>query len=216
MREKELKNQMKQLRNETGNSFEKNRDCAILHELQIHTKLAADLGNNWLLSSLQKLTTVKPNCPNKYNEKMLEFSITIFRCSPKAYRMLKDCGLTLPSVSTIGRYMRLVSSQCGLHHEILYALAEVCNSIDPRDRCVMIGFDEMAIAPSMHYDEHRDTVIGGVDFGPYWEHKYEGRMADKVLFVLMRSCSGPLVQAIGHYFGKGEVPGVILKKNQQK
>ena len=70
----------------------------------------------------------------------------------------------------------------------------------------------MTKCPSTQYNEHSDTIVGGVDLGPYCDVKNEGEMADKVMFVLIRSCCGPMVQAIGHYFAKGQVPGATLKK----
>ena len=100
-------------------------NCLAKQKTRIDKAFEGGVGKNWLLTSLENLTSVHPNCPNKYNERMVEFSLNIFRCSPKAYGLLKECGLVLPSVRTIKRYLCLVSSQCGIHQEIMYALAEV-------------------------------------------------------------------------------------------
>lgn len=42
--------------------------------------------------------------------------------------------------------------------------------------------------------------------------KHKGELANKALFVVMRSCSGPMSQVIGHYLAKVQLPGDVLAK----
>lgn len=125
----------------------------------LRKQLSEDDNKHWLVNSFDRLTKINKYSPNKFNDQFLEFAIDVHRASPKAYRRLQEHGLVLPSETTIRKYLNLISTDCGIIPEVMYAMAEVRERLNPRDQNVIIGFDEMTIEESLQYCKKTDRMV---------------------------------------------------------
>ena len=90
-------------------------------------------------------------------------ALSVFYQSQKAYRLLSKL-FALPSKRTLQKYMQNTYIMPGFNGGV-FALKLNVEYMDPKDRCVSLIFDEMALKSAMVYNNGLDIIEGFEDLG---------------------------------------------------
>ena len=96
------------------------------------------------------------------SDKML--ALSVFYQSWKVYRLLSKL-FALPSKRTLQKYMQNTNIMPGFNDGVFDALKLKVENMDPKDRCVSLIFDEMALKSALVYNSGLDIIEGFEDLG---------------------------------------------------
>ena len=91
------------------------------------------------------------------SDKML--ALSVFYQSWKAYRLLSKL-FALPSKRTLQKYIQNTNIMPGFNDGVFDALKLKVENMDPKDRCVSLIFDEMALKSGLVYNNRLDIIEG--------------------------------------------------------
>ena len=86
-------------------------------------------------------------------------ALSVFYQSRKAYRLLSKL-FALPSKRTLQKYMQNTNIMPGFNDGVFDVLKLKVENIDPKDKCVSLIFDEMALKSALVYEDGLDIIEG--------------------------------------------------------
>lgn len=133
--------------------------------------------------------------------------LTLYKSGgPKAYRIFSNiCGL--PKRSTLAKLLGKIEIKPGLNNEILNHLQIKVSKMPPVHRICIVAFDEMALSPSLQFNQKHDQISGFVDNG----QTRMSTIADHVLVFMVRGVIKKYKQPIAYSFCKGTTSSIELK-----
>lgn len=127
-----------------------------------HTKLDSVTG--CLKELMENESKNKAQLHNRrYSDKIIRFALTMFYYSPKAYKYLRNC-FTLPSPSTIRRWMSSVDCEPGFFTDVLDTIKPK-EDAQPGTIYFNLVVDSMSIRKHLQADKHTGKIIGNVTLG---------------------------------------------------
>ena len=109
-------------------------------------------------------------------------ALSIYYQSPKAYKLLSKL-FALPSKRTIQCSLENTNVKPGFNDAVFHDLQIKCNTVDDKDKCVALIFDEMSLKSSLVYNHGLDKIEGFEDFGELVTSQF---VADHVLVFMVR------------------------------
>jgi hypothetical protein len=110
---------------------------------------------------------VKGKTAMRWHPLFIRWCLNLSRVSPKAYEVMRESGIQLPTRRTLNDYTHWVSSKPGFSHEVdsfLYSEAKV-DEFDDYKRYVIVIFDEMKIQEDLVYDKNGNNLLEIVNLG---------------------------------------------------
>jgi Transposase protein len=127
------------------------------------------------------------------------------------YAHLRDhCFLSLPSPSTLTRYIDVVRVETGISTEMIDILSNKVNTANERYGILM--FDEIHLREGMRFSSKVLEFDGLVDFGEFTPSAQRKQMADTGLVFMYRPIRDGWVQTVGLFLSKGPTPASVLSK----
>ena len=118
-------------------------------------------------------------------DKML--ALSIFYQSCKAYKLLSKL-FTLPSKRTLQQSLQRTNVMPGFSDSMFAALKLKISTMDDKDRCVAVVFDEMSLKNGLVYNHGLDKIEGFEDFSGFGSSHF---VADHALvFMVCGLCPG--------------------------
>ena len=133
------------------------------------------------------------------SDKMLDLSV--FDQSQKAYRILSKL-FALPSKRTLQKYMQNTNIMPGFNDGVFDALKLKVENMDPKDRCVSLIFDEMALKSALVYNNGLDIIEGFEDLGELGSSHF---VADHALAFMVRGLYTKWKQPLAYFLTAGTV-----------
>ena len=154
---------------------------------------------------------VKSSKGMRYEHEWLLSCIILRIKSPKAYTHLRDHNfLSLPSKSTLNRYMDFVRAECGISAECLDILHKKVST--PADRHGILLFDEIKLRTGVKFDIQNLTFSGLVNLDEFTQPKDRKEAADYGLVFMYRPFRGSWTQTVAMFLSKGPTRSVVLSK----
>lgn len=173
----------------------------------------SDLPENQQIGIRQALkhASVRSARGMRYNEKWLLSCILLRIKSPKAYSHLRDHQiLSLPSRSTLQRYMDVVRAQCGVSQECLNLLKEKVSTRAERHGILIM--DEVKLRVGVKFSVRDLKFSGLIDLGEFTSTKDRKNPADYGLVFMYRPFMGSWTQTVAMFLSKGPTKSAILSK----
>ena len=98
-------------------------------------------------------------------------ALSIYYQSPKAYNLLSKL-FALPAKRTIQCSLENTNVKPGFNDAVFHALQIKCNTMDDKDKCVALIFDEMSLKSSLVYNHGLDKIEGFEDFDELGTSQY--------------------------------------------
>ena len=181
-----------------------------LHGIDSYIK---DLPENQQIAIKQavKQASIRSARGMRYDEKWLLSCILLRIKSPKAYSHLRDHQiLSLPSRSTLQRYMDIVRAECGVSQECLNLLKEKVSTRAERHGILII--DEIKLRVGVKFDVRNLKFSGLIDLGEFTSAKDQKNPADYGLVFMYRPFMGSWTQTVAMFLSKGPTRSAILSK----
>jgi hypothetical protein len=176
-------------------------------------ELVKDLPYNQQLAvkhCLQQLN-VKSVKGMRYDRQWILSCILLRIKSPKAYAHLRDhCFLSLPSPSTLARYIDVVHVETGVSTQMINLLGNKVSTASQRHGILI--FDEIHLREGMRFSTKVLEFEGLVDFGEFTPNAQRKRLADTGLVFMYRPIQDGWVQTVGVFLSKGPTPASVLSK----
>jgi hypothetical protein len=136
----------------------------------------------------------------RYDHQWILSCILLRIKSPKAYAHLRDhCFLSLPSPSTLTRYIDLVRVETGISTEMIDILSNKVKTANERHGILI--FDEIHLRQGMRFSSKVLEFKGLVDFGEFTPSAQRKEMADTGLVFMYRPIRDGWVQTVGFNTG---------------
>ena len=119
-------------------------------------------------------------CRYAITDKMM--ALSIFYNSRKAYCLLSKL-FALPSKRTLQRSLQNTNVMPGFNDAIFDVLRMKVSTLNEKDRCVALVFDEMSLKPTLVYNHGLDKIEGFEDFGEWGSSHF---LADHALVFMVR------------------------------
>lgn len=125
----------------------------------------------WLLWQQQKLQASKSNSKGmRWHPLIIRWCLSIYYTSSAAYKQMSNKQLnflTLPSIDTLRNYTHFTKAQTGFNPDIIKRLSVDANaeSLDEKQRQVVISFDEMKIKSKLVYSKSDGRLVGFTELG---------------------------------------------------
>lgn len=172
-----------------------------------------DLPENQQIGIQQALNqaSVRSSKGMRYDQKWLLSCILLRIKSPKAYNHLRDHQiLSLPSRSTLQRYMDIVRAECGVSEECLNLLKEKVSTRAERHGILIM--DEVKLRVGVKFDVRNLKFSGLIDLGEFTSAKDRRNPADYGLVFMYRPFMGSWTQTVAMFLSKGPTRSAILSK----
>ena len=155
--------------------------------------------------------SVKSSKGMRYDSQWILNCILLRIKSPKAYAHLRDNSfLSLPSPSTLARYIDVVRVETGVSTEMINLLSRKVTT--PLQRHGLLIFDEIHLREGMRFSSRVLEFEGLVDFGEFTPSSQRKQLADTALVFMYRPVLDGWVQTVGMFLSKGPTPASILTK----
>ncbi|RVE48224.1 hypothetical protein evm_007081 [Chilo suppressalis] len=129
----------------------------------------------------------------RLNEKIL--CLSLFKKSPKAYKLMCK-HFTLPSQKVLKSLLSQVKLSPGINDQIFKELKVSVEKMLHQDRLCTLIFDEMSIAPHIHYNVYTDDLVGFENYGNQKTEKF----ANHVLVFMVKGIKKNFKQPVAYYF----------------
>lgn len=187
-----LQDEVQQWRTSYVNLKEKNSEHAI--DTEVNTKV------NNILKPFFTQTQIDAIINNRKTVKHwpedIASAMTLKSLSPKCYRYLRNVkGFPLPSETTLKDRTRNFTCEPGILSSVLQLMKSKSDTIDAKEKLVVMCLDEMSISKQWSYDKGTDTL--------YKPHKY-------VQVVMLRSLVGQWKQPIYFQFDDSKMHDIVL------
>ena len=140
-------------------------------------------------------------CNHRYAIKDKMMALSIYYQSPKAYKLLSKL-FALPSKRTIQHSLENTNVKPGFNDAVFHALQIKCNTMDDKDKCVALIFDEMSLKSSLVYNHGLDKIEGFEDFGELGTSQF---VADHALVFMVRGSLSKWKQPLAYFLTAGTV-----------
>ena len=171
-------------------------------------KIDADKELNQNTKTFAKLILSQGKKPYKEDEKCI--CQCIFFRSASGYNFLRDhLKLHLPHASSLHRWIQIKSLSPGMNSSVLQEIRNVTKDLAPKDREVVLIFDEMSIQSNLTYNKYKDIVEGFVDYG---RGIRKSECAKSVCVFMIRSVCGKFKQVLYHVACPSNIPTEELEK----
>jgi len=135
--------------------------------------------------------------------------------SPTAYNHLREHEiLSLPSKSTLQRYLDVVRAECGISQECLDLLQKKVSC--PADQHGILLFDELKLRTGIKFDVKNLTFSGLVNVDEFTPVKERSTAADYGLVFMYRPFRGSWTQTVAMFLSKGPTRSSVLSKLMMK
>lgn len=134
----------------------------------------------------------------RYTDEQKNFSLAIYKQSPKCYRFLRRI-FRLPSKRTLGRHSAKIIFESGIDPKLFDFIKERVNNMPEIDKYCTISFDEMALKAHLDYNEARDLIEGFVELAD--ERRPE--FATHSLTFMVRGIHTPYKQSVAFFYTAG-------------
>ena len=128
-------------------------------------------------------------------------ALSIYYQSPKAYKLLSKL-FALPSKRTIQCSLENTNVKPGLNDAVFDALQIKCNTMDDKDKCVALIFDEKSLKSNLVYSHGLDKIEGFEDFGELGTSQF---VADHALVFMVRGLLSKWKQPLACFLTAGTV-----------
>ena len=135
-------------------------------------------------------------------------ALSIFYQSQKAYKILLKL-FALPSKRILQRSMQNTDVMPGFINTIFDALKLKVGTMDEKDRCVALVFDEMSLKSSLVYNHGLDKIEGFQDLGELGSSHFD---ADHALVFMVRGLLSKWKQPLAYFLTAGTVKSDDLQK----
>ncbi len=191
------------------------RNSALQHRLKTAEKclrtptfIEAEVNNvtlNFLLSQM-KSQTKKPR-GRRYcvNDKI--FALSLFKQSPKCYRLLQKT-FALPSRNSLMKLLSRVPFQVGINEPIMRSLKKCTTKMQPLDRICSLIFDEISLTPALSYNQKDDLIEGFQNTGS----DRKAVFADHCMVFMLRGLHKKWKQPVAYYFVQTSMECAVLMK----
>lgn len=140
------------------------------------------------------------------DEKIL--ALTIFKQGPKVYKILRTM-FVLPSKRSLQNLLSAITFRPGINKQILNDLKENVSKMSQEKMIINLLFDEVSLAPAVHYNKKNDEIIGFEDTGGDEKTKY---IADHALVFMIKGIKGKTKQPICYTLCRSSTKKEELKK----
>ncbi|KAF9804098.1 hypothetical protein SFRURICE_020526, partial [Spodoptera frugiperda] len=128
-------------------------------------KFAEKLPETSRLFTLLQIKGLKKPKGRRFSEKEKIMGLTIYKQSPKAYRLLQNM-FVLPSKRAIQKMLSAVTIVPGINNIIISNLKNAVKNLNNESKLVNLLFDEVSLAPGLEYNIKLGKIIGFEDLGP--------------------------------------------------
>ena len=135
-------------------------------------------------------------------------ALSIFYQSRKAYRIFSKL-FALPSKRTLQRSMQNTNVMPGFIEPIFAALKLKVDTMEEKDKCVALVFDEMSLKTSLVYNHGLDKIEGFEDLGELGSSHF---VADHSLVFMVRGLLHKWKQPLAYFLTAGTVKPDQLQK----
>ena len=161
-------------------------------------------------TQIKSATVSKKGMRWSEHDKLL--SLGLFYKSPAAFRFLARI-FNLPGMRTLQRFISAFDVCTGFNCDYLHALQKRAESLNSKERCVVVTFDGMSLRSALKYLEYKDRIMGFVDFGAFQSSEpSRGQVAKHALQFMVRGISTRWKQPIGHIFIGNSISPDVLKQ----
>ena len=143
----------------------------------------------------------------KYSALEKEFALSLYFCSPKAYRFCRQI-FPLPCKRTIQIWLAKINIDTGFNSTLLNILEEKVKKFSEADKTCSILLDEMSIKASVKYDIHEDKVLGLENFGEFGKGDEVGNNA---LVIMVKGICRKWKQPLAYFISHNATPADMLK-----
>lgn len=128
----------------------------------------------------------------------------IFFRSSSGYNFLRDqLQLHLPHPASLHRWIKLKSLSPGLNENVFEEIQKNVLTLEPKDKEVILIFDEMSIQANLTYNKYKDIIEGFVDYG---ENQRLDLCAKSVCVFMIRGICGKYKQVLYHVTCPSNIP----------
>ncbi|KAF9796595.1 hypothetical protein SFRURICE_012688, partial [Spodoptera frugiperda] len=170
-------------------------------------KFAEKLPETSRLFTLLQIKGLKKPKGRRFSEKEKIMGLTIYKQSPKAYRLLQNM-FVLPSKRAIQKMLSAVTIVPGINNIIISNLKNAVKNLNNESKLVNLLFDEVSLAPGLEYNIKLGKIIGFEDLGPTCRQS----LADHALVLMIKSIKSKYKQPICYTFCTGSTKAPDLKK----
>ncbi|XP_050557997.1 transposable element P transposase isoform X3 [Spodoptera frugiperda] len=170
-------------------------------------KFAEKLPETSRLFTLLQIKGLKKPKGRRFSEKEKIMGLTIYKQSPKAYRLLQNM-FVLPSKRAIQIMLSAVTIVPGINNIIISNLKNAVKNLNNESKLVNLLFDEVSLAPGLEYNIKLGKIIGFEDLGPTCRQS----LADHALVLMIKSIKSKYKQPICYTFCTGSTKAPDLKK----
>lgn len=165
---------------------------------QDHLSREANVFCKMLLNKRSKTTV--------WVEEQRNLAHTINFKSQSAYRFLRKLGFTLPSPSSLNRWLPIETMTPGFNIPLLAKMKEQFVNVDSKIRKAVLTFDEMHCRSDLEYNIKLDLIDGVVDDGDVRERKN----ATELCCFMVRGVFSSYNFIICHVASEGAIPAEKL------
>jgi hypothetical protein len=116
----------------------------------------------------------------------------------------------LPSERTLQQYISGFNVTTGFDCDYMLALRKRAESLNSKEKHVVVTFDGMSLRSSLKYLEYDDRIVGFEDTSGFCDPS--SNVAKHVLQFMVRGISTRWKQPVGHFFVGNSVDASVLKK----
>ena len=127
-----------------------------------------------------------------------QLALSFYITSPRMYRLLRT-AYTLPSVSTLKRFVSSKKIITGFNEEIFKALKIKCQGLSSSDRNCVLLIDEISLKKGHHYCQTTDRVVGVEEYNP---DNRGNREANCATVLMIRGVRKKFKQQLAYFFHK--------------
>ncbi|KAG5896489.1 hypothetical protein JTB14_005868 [Gonioctena quinquepunctata] len=100
----------------------------------------------------------------RWNRNELSKAFTLPYLSKKAYLFMMNENFPLPHIRTLQKYSQLIDLRGGILKDVLQFLKIASLNMAPKEKAVVLLYDEMKVRNMYEYDEKSDEIIGRHDY----------------------------------------------------
>ncbi|KAG5888938.1 hypothetical protein JTB14_012197 [Gonioctena quinquepunctata] len=100
----------------------------------------------------------------RWNRNELSKAFTLRYLSKKAYLFMRNENFPLPHIRTFQKYSQLIDLRDGILKDVLQFLKIASLNMAPKEKAVVLLYDEMKVRNMYEYDEKSDEIIGPHDY----------------------------------------------------
>ena len=134
----------------------------------------------------------------RYTIQDKSFAMSMYSSSPKLYRLLRKV-FKLPAPRTLQRILFRLGFKPGFCTSILESLKKKAESMGDNEKVCVLLSDEMSLKEAVHYDEHKDQIIGFEDLGDM----KDPHIANHALTFMVKGLAAKWKQPFAYFFTSG-------------